>query len=57
MVDWREGATHITAVSDANRAALQRHLMGAGELLRANALESVPAASDVHLRPQLFESV
>ncbi len=57
MVDWREGATHITRVSDANRAALQRHLMGAGELLRANALESVPAASDVYLRPQLFESL
>jgi hypothetical protein len=29
-------------VSDANRRALQDHLMGAGELLRANALESGP---------------
>ena len=57
MVDWREGATHITTVSDANREALQRHLMGAGELLRANALESIPGASTVHLRPQLFERV
>ena len=35
MVDWRDGATHVGSVSGANRAALQQHLMGAGELLRA----------------------
>lgn len=42
VVDWQEGATHITCVSDATRAALQQHLMGAGELLRSNALEPEP---------------
>ena len=57
MVDWREGATHIGPVSSANRAALQRHLMGAGELLRANALEPAPTADEPQPRPQLFESV
>ena len=57
MVDWREGSTHITRVSEANRNALRRHLMGAGELLRANALEAAPSAGDDHQRPQLFESV
>ena len=57
MVDWREGATHVAPVSDANRAALQRHLMGAGELLRANALESAPTSDESHPRPRLFESV
>ncbi len=39
LVEWAEGATRVAAVSDANRRALQDHLMGAGELLRANALE------------------
>ena len=57
MVDWREGATYVGPVSDANRAALRCHLMGAGELLRANALESAPAAGDDHPRPQLFENL
>lgn len=57
LVDWREGATDITPVSEANRTALQEHLMGAGELLRANALE--PASSDGAScsPPELFESV
>ena len=57
MVEWREGATHVGPVSSANRTALQRHLMGAGELLRANALEPAPTTDETHPRPQLFESV
>ena len=56
MVDWREGATRVGAVSGANRAALQRHLMGAGELLRANALEPAPTDGESRPRPRLFES-
>ena len=55
LVDWHEGATHVSSVSAANRTAIQQHLMGAGELLRANALE--PAAGEAHPRTQLFESV
>ena len=54
LVDWRDGATHVNAVSAANRTAIQQHLMGAGELLRANALEP---AGDSHPRIQLFESL
>jgi predicted ATPase len=42
VVDWAEGATRVAAVSDATRKALQSHLMGAGELLRSNALEPAP---------------
>ncbi len=57
MVDWREGATYVDPVSDANRSALRLHLMGAGELLRANALESEPTRGDSHPRPRLFDSV
>ncbi len=57
MVDWREGATHIAPVSDPSRTALQQHLMGAGELLRANALGPAPSESANHPRPQLFENI
>jgi predicted ATPase len=38
LVSWQEGATRISEVSDATRQALREHLMGAGELLRSNAL-------------------
>ena len=56
MVEWRQGATHVGPVSGANRTALQRRLMSAGELLRANALEPAPTVDDTH-PPRLFESV
>jgi hypothetical protein len=32
---------------DDSRAALQKHLMGAGELMRSNALEAAPRFTDV----------
>ena len=38
IVSWLDGATRITDVSESNRTALRQHLMGAGELLRSNAL-------------------
>ncbi len=38
IVSWSEGATRLSGVSDSSKEALQRHLMGAGELLRSNAL-------------------
>ena len=39
-VNWHEGKTQIGGVSPDVRRALDEHLMGAGELLRANALTS-----------------
>ena len=42
IVECPEGATRIARVSDASRQALQGHLMGAGELLRSNALDPQP---------------
>ncbi|HUP62738.1 MAG TPA: ATP-binding protein [Thermoanaerobaculia bacterium] len=42
VVEWTEGATRIRPVSDATREAIHSHLMGAGELLRASALEPAP---------------
>lgn len=42
IVSWEEGATRISSLSDASREALRSHLMGAGELLRSNALNAAP---------------
>lgn len=47
VVSWDEGATRIAPVSSASREALRQHLMGAGELLRSNALHSAPLFIDV----------
>jgi predicted ATPase len=56
MVTWQEGATRVTPVSDRSRAALQRHLMGAGDLLRSNALEAPPLFDEeAGLQASLFE--
>ena len=38
MVGWEDGASHVAPVAEASRAALRQRLMGAGELLRSNAL-------------------
>jgi predicted ATPase len=57
MVSWHGEATRVSPVSEASRAALRSHLMGAGELLRSEAL-SAPADLfvDVNLRQlSLFE--
>ena len=40
VVGWDRGASRVAPVSEAVRAALREHLMGAGELLRSNALTS-----------------
>jgi predicted ATPase len=58
IVSWHEGATHVSEVSDSTQQALRRHLMGAGELLRSNALDADPLFSDVS-DPQmrLFEAL
>ena len=38
VVGWETGATSISPVSDASRSVLRDRLMGAGELMRSNAL-------------------
>ena len=40
VVQWEQGATTISELGSAPVKALQQHLMGAGELLRANALSA-----------------
>jgi predicted ATPase len=39
IVTWAQGASHVVLPSTASRKAMQDHLMGAGDLLRADALE------------------
>lgn len=59
IVSWQEGASHVLLPSDATREAMRRHLMGAGELLRSNALhaeELFSAQDDLH-NGNLFESL
>jgi predicted ATPase len=40
IVSWQEGASHLLRPSEATRQAMIQHLMGAGELLRSNALHA-----------------
>ncbi|MXZ22395.1 MAG: AAA family ATPase [Caldilineaceae bacterium SB0665_bin_25] len=49
IAQWEAGKTRITSVSPSVRQALAEHLMGAGELLRANALTAAELfVSDPH---------
>lgn len=57
IVSWQEGASHVLLPSAATREAMRRHLMGAGELLRSNALHAEELFSseiDLH-NGNLFE--
>ena len=56
LLRWEEGATHLSPLSSGSRAALQNHLMSAGELLRSNALRGESIASESTL-PPLFEEI
>ncbi|MBI3944029.1 MAG: AAA family ATPase [Chloroflexi bacterium] len=40
IINWEQGASRIRPVAESSRIALQTHLMGAGELLRSNALDA-----------------
>lgn len=57
-VVWREGATNVEEIPEAAQRALRTHLMGAGELLRSEALESGSTLGDLN-RPDivLFEDL
>ena len=56
MVEWREGATLVTPVSDANRRALEEGLTEAGGLLRTNALEAAQVSGE-DVRRDLFDDL
>jgi predicted ATPase len=40
IVSWQQGASHVLLPSAATREVMRSHLMGAGELLRSNALHA-----------------
>ena len=47
IVGWETGATSVFPVSDASRGVLRDRLMGAGELMRSNALTAAePTTAD-----------
>jgi predicted ATPase len=55
---WREGATHVEETPENAKRALRAHLMGAGELLRSEALEPSPTSKEVgQLDVDLFEEI
>lgn len=59
IVSWQEGASHLLLPSAATREAMRSHLMGAGELLRSNALhaEELFANDDALRNGTLFENL
>ena len=59
IVSWQEGASHLLPPSEATREAMRQHLMGAGELLRSNALhaEDLFAATEDLQNGDLFENL
>lgn len=59
IVSWEQGASHVLLPSSATREAMRSHLMGAGELLRSNALHSEPlfATNEALHTADLFENL
>lgn len=55
VVEKREGATQVVGLDVAPRKAIRQHLMGAGELMRANALDALP--SDARPGVATFDAV
>ncbi len=57
IAEWQAGTSRIAKVSGVTRRALREHVMGAGELLRSNALEAaqVPASQPAPQASPLFE--
>jgi len=55
MVGWEDGASQIAPVAEASRAAMRAGLMGAGELLRANALAGAGQSPPQPHKVSLFE--
>lgn len=55
ILTWEKGATGVGEVSTAVRESLREHLMGAGEMLRANVLTPEPIVNETAIQPKLFE--
>ena len=55
LVTWKEGVTRAGKLSQSASGCLRDHLMGAGELLRANALTSEPTVEEGGVQSSLFD--
>ncbi len=55
LLEWASGITRVAQVSDGAAEAIREHLMGAGELLRANSLTPAPLFERSVEQPNLFE--
>lgn len=57
IVYWHAGSTHVGPVESVSRQALREHLFGAGELLRANALEPALGGDAAPVPARLFSDL
>ncbi len=57
IVGWDRGATQVAPVSEPVRKALKEHLMGAGEMMRSNALTAAEGSNPDPAAISLFEDV
>jgi len=59
VVEWRHGATRVGDLSESTRSALREHIVGAGEMLRSNALRTESLFDNVErpAEPTLFDAV
>jgi predicted ATPase len=58
IVIWRQGSTLVTSIGTGARKSLREHLMGAGELLKANVLEpEFTPEEKVEPKVELFQNV
>ena len=56
ILTWEKGASGVGEVSEAVRESLSEHLMGAGEMLRANVLTPEPVIDEQMIQPKLFDT-
>ena len=57
ILTWEKGASGIGEVSEAVRESLGEHLMGAGEMLRANVLTRELSINEASVQPKLFRDL
>jgi len=57
LVTWEAGTTLVSPVGQSAQKALKEHLMGAGELLRSNALQPLDLFSQAPESIPLFVSL
>lgn len=57
IVSWDQGSTRVAPVSETVRRSLKEHLMGAGELLRSNALTAAERSRPDPATISLFEEL